>query len=150
MKTYSRARTAKAALAAILEMHETEGAIRTSEETPGRFSAHVEIDGEINELLNQDINNAGFTVWFNVPVDDSEEVAAMEKRAEAETAAATKGSTYIHEVSSFKGATKKVWAIADAMIEATRKEVIEECRRQGVAYGTARTQYQAWFAAKKN
>lgn len=41
--------------------------------------------------------------------------------------------------------TKLVWAIADSMPGATRKEVTEECVKQGIAYGTARTQYQHWF-----
>lgn len=50
--------------------------------------------------------------------------------------------------------TKLVWTIADEMVKAAaaagksspkRKEVIEECVRRGVAYGTARTQYQHWF-----
>ena len=50
--------------------------------------------------------------------------------------------------------TKKVWHIADEMLMAAekagqpmpkRKEVIEECVRQGIAYGTSRTQYQHWF-----
>lgn len=50
--------------------------------------------------------------------------------------------------------TKAVWNIADDMYftaeaagEAApkRKDVIAECVRQGIAYGTARTQYQHWF-----
>lgn len=41
--------------------------------------------------------------------------------------------------------TKKVWHVADSMPGAKRKDVIEECVRQGIAYGTARTQYQHWF-----
>lgn len=50
--------------------------------------------------------------------------------------------------------TKAVWNIADDMYFTAeeagqpapkRKEVIEECVRQGIAYGTARTQYQHWF-----
>lgn len=45
--------------------------------------------------------------------------------------------------------TKLVWDIADCMAKASRKEVMEECVRQGVAYGTARTQYQAWFKASQ-
>lgn len=57
-------------------------------------------------------------------------------------------------VSSIKLPTKKVWDIADKMFaEAAknsapspkRKEVIDECVRQGIAYGTARTQFQHWF-----
>lgn len=45
--------------------------------------------------------------------------------------------------------TKLVWDIADCMPKASRKEVMEECVRQGVSYGTARTQYQAWFKASQ-
>lgn len=50
--------------------------------------------------------------------------------------------------------TKKVWAVADEMRDAakkanqaipTRSEVIAECVNRGIAYGTARTQYQHWF-----
>lgn len=48
-------------------------------------------------------------------------------------------------LSSCELPTKKVWHIADSMPNAKRKEVIEECVRQGIAYGTARTQYQHWF-----
>lgn len=45
--------------------------------------------------------------------------------------------------------TKLVWDIADSMPKASRKDVMAECVRQGVAYGTARTQYQAWFKASQ-
>lgn len=45
--------------------------------------------------------------------------------------------------------TKKVWHIADSMPKASRKEVMAECVAQGIAYGTARTQYQAWFKASQ-
>lgn len=41
--------------------------------------------------------------------------------------------------------TKLVWDIADKMPGAKRKEVIEACVAAGIAYGTARTQYQHWF-----
>lgn len=44
--------------------------------------------------------------------------------------------------------TKLVWQIADDMKEAnptvSRKEVLEECERRGIAFYTARTQYQVW------
>lgn len=58
------------------------------------------------------------------------------------------------KVSTTELPTKKVWHIADEMMATNkaaglaapkRKEVIEECVRRGVAYGTARTQYQHWF-----
>lgn len=41
--------------------------------------------------------------------------------------------------------TKLVWDIADKMPGAKRKEVIEACVAAGIAYGTARTQYQHWY-----
>lgn len=82
--------------------------------------------------------------------EDEEAALAMAARAEAKVAATHKGSGYIAEVSTAEGPTKRVWAIADSMPGAKRKDVIEACRVAGIAYGTARTQYQKWFVAKKN
>lgn len=48
--------------------------------------------------------------------------------------------------SSIERPTKKVWAIADTMPNASRKEVVAACLAQGIAYFTARTQYQLWYA----
>lgn len=48
--------------------------------------------------------------------------------------------------------TKAVWAIADEMRKAnpgaTRKEIVNECIRRGIAFYTARTQYQRWSKSK--
>jgi hypothetical protein len=45
--------------------------------------------------------------------------------------------------------TKRVWSIAEELVAAnpaiTRKQVIAECERLGIAYYTARTQYQQWL-----
>ena len=50
--------------------------------------------------------------------------------------------------------TKTVWHIASTMADAnpdvTRKQVLEECARRGIAFYTARTQYQLWRAAMKD
>lgn len=55
--------------------------------------------------------------------------------------------------------TKRVWAIADAMMEVaekkgkfapSRKEVQDFCVELGIASGTARTQYQHWFKENVN
>jgi len=47
--------------------------------------------------------------------------------------------------------TKLVWHIADAMLaknpNVSRKEIMAECDRQGIAYYTARTQIQLWKKA---
>lgn len=49
--------------------------------------------------------------------------------------------------SKIEGATRKVWDIADLMKGKPRREILEECRRQGIATGTAATQYQRWKTA---
>lgn len=63
-----------------------------------------------------------------------------------------KKSGYIRGVSTAEKPTTLVWIIADSMIEggtlAPRKEVIAACLKAGITYGTARTQYQAWFSAR--
>lgn len=69
---------------------------------------------------------------------------------EPETPApAPKGTRYIREASDHGGVCAEVWGVADSMPGAKRKEVIEACRKRGIAFGTARTQYQKWLAAKK-
>ena len=60
----------------------------------------------------------------------------------------------ILRASTVDGPTKLVWHIADAMLKADpavrRKDVIEECVRRGIAFYTARTQYQYWHQATRN
>lgn len=56
---------------------------------------------------------------------------------------------YIAERSQVAGACAMVHAIASNMPGAARKDVISECRRHGIAYGTARTQYQKWLSKQK-
>lgn len=57
-----------------------------------------------------------------------------------------------HE-STIERPCKRVWVIADDMLAANpnvkRKEVLEACVKQGIAYYTARTQYQQWLGIRK-
>jgi uncharacterized protein (DUF779 family) len=46
--------------------------------------------------------------------------------------------------STVESPVKRVWAIADSMPDAKRKDVIAACVEQGIAFYTARTQYQKW------
>jgi len=46
-----------------------------------------------------------------------------------------------------KGAVAAVWAIADKMPNAERKDVIAACVKKGINVHTARTQYQRWLHA---
>jgi hypothetical protein len=54
--------------------------------------------------------------------------------------------------STIEKPTKAVWTIADEMKAAnptvTRKAIVDECVRRGVAFYTARTQYQRWAKSK--
>lgn len=91
---------------------------------------------------------------LEVPDDEPDyaaDAAAADKQANIE--AVNKDSAK-PRLSSAEKPTKLVWHIADAMLIAAqkagepmpkRKDVIEECVRQGIAYGTSRTQYQHWF-----
>ncbi len=56
--------------------------------------------------------------------------------------------------SSVSAPVAQVWRTADVMVaaqpegeRASRSEVVEECKANGVAHHTARTQFQSWFTA---
>lgn len=51
--------------------------------------------------------------------------------------------------SRIEGATKRARAIAERMRGKPRREVIAACVKEGIAQGTAATQYQAWRAMQK-
>lgn len=51
--------------------------------------------------------------------------------------------------SEIKRPCARVWAIADEMKGSRRKDVIAACVAAGIAYHTARTQYQQWKQTKK-
>lgn len=50
--------------------------------------------------------------------------------------------------SAVKNPVKTVWDIADKMWGERRKDIIAACVNAGIAYNTARTQYQAYYAIK--
>lgn len=54
------------------------------------------------------------------------------------------------KLSTTEKPTKKVWNVADSMPGASRKDVIAACVELGIAPGTSRTQYQAWFKAMRD
>lgn len=75
----------------------------------------------------------------------SEKVTTKEKKPPSTTI------PMVHK-STIEWPTKAVWAIAEEMHAANpnvrRKQVMDECVRRGVAFWTARTQYQQWRTAK--
>lgn len=98
------------------------------------------------------------------PVQEATEadIAAMEKQADEqlneeaaqaiEAPAKGKAKPEVKNTSDIERPTKTVWHIADEMSAANpqvrRKDVIAECVRRGIAFYTARTQYQQWLATK--
>lgn len=82
----------------------------------------------------------GFKVECVVEADPVETPAAASQ--------GEKSSAYIPGKSIAKGATKRVWEIADSMPGAKRGDVVNACVAEGIAFGTARTQYQKWKSAK--
>ena len=54
----------------------------------------------------------------------------------------------IKQKSLIEKPVKEVWVIADCMWGQRRKDIIQACVDSGIAYNTARTQYQAYFKVK--
>jgi len=66
--------------------------------------------------------------------------------------AAREPSLLVRDRSTVGKPVQLVWAMADEMFAAnpavSRREVIAECVRRGVAVNTAKTQYSAWRAVR--
>lgn len=170
MKTFSRARAAKAALQKILDMHEASGEITTNEPEAGRFTATVAFAEAPSAELRADLTGFAAT-WKTTfvelpggvdypapaPIDHAEGMDMGEELvspAPVDLADPEVGKTPAAEEApapvKILGPTKRVWAIAESMPGAARKDVIAACVADGIALGTARTQYQHWFTAKKS
>lgn len=111
----------------------------------------------------------GFKAPTEVEANDADDFAAA-KEAEVEVAplevkpvppvapapklAADKPAKEIRHASEAIRPTKLVWQIADDMKAenpaVTRREVLAECDRRGIAFYTARTQYQVWKGMQAN
>ena len=147
-KTYTRARTAKAKVQAILDNHELAGRIETSEVEPNRFTAAIYFDHGIDELAIADLE--GFEIHTPEGNEAAEEIVEeMDKAAAVEQEKKRSRTKYINEVSTHMGVVAEVHEICDQNPDMARKDVIELCRSRGIAYGTARTQYQKWFGNQK-
>lgn len=70
-------------------------------------------------------------------------------KAKTKPAKAESAKVEIKNESTTDRPCKSVWAIADSMPGARRKEVLAACVEKGIAYNTARTQYQQWFQLNK-
>lgn len=80
---------------------------------------------------------------------------AEAKKAPAKPKAKREGSTYAQMAqnagaSTVESPVQVMWNLCDSMQDKKRKEVIEAAVNKGIAYYTARTQYQLWLTAFRN
>lgn len=135
MKLYAAKSSAiRAAKAAGLEQYEIV-------EQDGQFGfrsieAEDTSEGEALEAMEQERDEAQNPDAPEVP----EEAPADEPQQEEAPAPVVKA----RNASTVESPVKRVWAIADSMPEAKRKDVIAACVEEGIAFFTARTQYQKW------
>lgn len=76
----------------------------------------------------------------------ADKIEAAEDEPEEDT---SEIEEYIRRHSEIEGPCKRVWAIADSMPGAQRKDVLAACDLEGIAFYTARTQYQSWKHASE-
>lgn len=85
----------------------------------------------------------------------AEPYKAPKKERKVHTGGVTKKPTWARDIgsSTLESPVKACWAIFDELKAANpglkRKDAIQAAEARGIAYGTARTQYQSWFAANR-
>lgn len=111
----------------------------------------VEIDGQFGYQLIDEVED--YSEGEALEAMEQELYEAQNPDAPEIQAEAPKGKIEITNCSTIERPTKAVWHIADEMSAANpqvrRKDVIAECVRRGIAFYTARTQYQQWLQVKK-
>lgn len=97
---------------------------------------------EANEVEEQVVEETA-----SKEVEETSEESAKEKKK------ATPKIDDRLRMSTIEAPSKRVWEIAEQMKaenpNVRRKDVIAACVEQGIAYYTARTQYQLWYKASK-
>lgn len=93
-------------------------------------------------------NNGAGAKLLTVPAEVTVEEATVVELVVEEGAAPVAKKEVLH-ASTAEKPTRKVWDIADSMPGARRKEVMAACEAAGIAFFTARTQYQKWLKASR-
>lgn len=158
MKAYTTAsnarRAAKSAGLEQFEIIEVEGgfafqAIAQEEAIDEATFEEIQESGDLEDRLD-----AALAVADASPVVFEETPSAVQAAADAtlEKKALTR-KIEVTDESTVERPCKLVWHIADDMKaanpEVKRKEVLAECVKRGVAFYTARTQYQQWLGVQK-
>jgi hypothetical protein len=120
--------------------------VKTEEELVEELRMAEEVEEPVEEFIEAEMEQQA---------DEQADERLNEEAAQAiEAPAKGKAKPEVKRKSDIPRPSKTVWHIADEMVAANpnvrRKEVIEECVRRGIAYYTARTQYQQWLTAVRN
>lgn len=121
------------------------GTCRTQAEYDELVTFHaVEAPAEMDQTTFEEVQESGD---LEDRLDAALEVADQEEKKEPAAKA-----DVVHE-STVERPCKLVWHIADEMTAANpavrRKDVLTACVARGVAFYTARTQYQQWLGIQK-
>lgn len=98
-------------------------------------------EGKALEVMEQERDE---TQNPDAPEEQTDAPADEPQREEAPTRVVKE-----RNASTIEKPTRKVWEIADSMPGAKRKDIIAACVAQGIAFFTARTQYQKWMQASR-
>ena len=106
------------------------------------------IEGQDFELIEID-GQYGYQPTLGDLLDKSLTDAELEKPAISTDAKPVVKTPKQRNKSSASNPVQLVWTMGDSMPTAKRKEIIAACVELGVAFFTARTQYQKWKQARK-
>ena len=111
----------------------------------GQYFAKIFIDQSLESVTEADrAILAGFVLEVDLTGSYAQSLKG-EKPTEVEVVAGKRARSEYG-----KGASKRVWAIADSLPGSARKDVIAACLAEGINVGTAKTQYQHWKKATGN
>jgi hypothetical protein len=121
------------------------GTCRTQAEYDELVALHAsEVPAEVDQATFEEVQETG-------DLEERLEVALAVADQEEKKAPTVKADV-VHE-STAERPCKLVWHIADEMVAANpavrRKDVLAACVARGVAFYTARTQYQQWLGIQK-
>lgn len=121
------------------------GSVRTQAEYDELVAQHgLEAPAEMDQTTFEEIQESG---------DLEERLDAALTMADQEEKKAPAPKVEVVHESTVERPCKLVWHIADEMLTANpavrRKDVLAACVARGVAFYTARTQYQQWLGIRK-
>lgn len=111
----------------------------------GRTAART---AKANGLAGKIVSLKEITIIAPVEIEQTDPI--VEKKVETEVKTKTETEPKVIENhSTVEKPCRLVWDLADAMKGARRKDVIAAAEAKGVAFYTARTQYQLWAQVQK-